>query len=71
MKIDNGDIILSGDVARTFIHDMLHPDKEYLRKRDEYLKSINDNIKVVNNNDGSFTVYCENIDLSFLKKESE
>ena len=66
-----GDIFLSGDAARDFIHNMFHSDEEYIRKRNEYLKSINDNTRVVNNNDGSFTVYCENLDLSFLEEESK
>ena len=52
------DIVLSKEETIN----LLSPNREYLKTRDEYLKSINQT--VTKNDDGSFTVDCPDLDLS-------
>jgi len=52
---------LSKEASKNLIYNLLHPDVEAIKKRDEFLSSINQ--EVIQNVDGTTTVICHDLDL--------
>jgi len=54
LKEENSVTILTGNTAKEFWKNILYPDPEVVRKRDERFKKLNE-IKITRCEDGSFT----------------
>lgn len=58
-------ITLSGQAAAQFINNLMHPNKEYIRKRDEIFAKMDENIKIQRNGT-NIHAEIKNLDLNFI-----
>lgn len=61
-KIKDGKIILNSIEARNFLHDIIHPDREAIKKRDAFLEDTKDWI-VKELEDGTTILTIPNLDV--------
>ena len=57
-------MILKGEEARAFMHSMIHPDEEAMKKRDMFLKRC-DELVIQHLDDGSVIIDCPDIVMDF------
>ena len=58
------DLHLSGEDAREFMKNMLHPNEEAMQRRDAFFKEIDEELKIEHLDDGSIVLTSPNITLT-------
>ena len=56
IKVDNSGLHLSGEDARVFWHNMLHPNEEAMKRRDAFFAEIDATLDIQRQADGTIVI---------------